>query len=208
MIRANVKEDGEPTMARFLNGLNHPIKRIADFQPYSNLLELVHQATKAKRQVQADFKYAKYSSQTYSSYSQAPATSTPPTSTRASPSTDDKSSSKQVAPSLTRPPASTYKCKTPSSSAPPNDPVKTSSFKCFTCGGRGHKSFECTNKQTMIFNNDGTYDSMSEEEMEALEHVAMHQRVSEDEDDQVFCDNDSSPSLVVSKVLMLQHHQE
>ena len=45
----------------------------------------------------------------------------------------------------------------------------------------------------MIFNDDGTYDSMSEEEMEAIEHVAMHRRVNEDEDDQVFCDNDSSP---------------
>ena len=84
MIRANVKEDDELTMERFLNGLNHPIKRIDDFQPYSNLLDLVHQATKAERQVQDDFKYAKYSSKTYDSYSQAPATSAPPTSTRAS----------------------------------------------------------------------------------------------------------------------------
>ena len=38
MVQANVKEDDEQTMACFLNGLNHPIKRIADFQPYSNLL--------------------------------------------------------------------------------------------------------------------------------------------------------------------------
>ena len=60
----------------------------------------------------------------------------------------------------------------------------------------------------MIFNDDDTYDSMSEEEMEALEHVAMHRHVNEDEEDQVFCDNDSSPSLMVSKVLTLQHHQE
>ena len=60
----------------------------------------------------------------------------------------------------------------------------------------------------MIFNDDGTYDSMSEEEMEAIEHVAMHRRMNEDENDQVFCDNDSSPSLVVSKVLTLQHHQD
>jgi hypothetical protein len=48
MIRANVKEDAEQTMARFLNGLNHPVKKIADFQPYTTLLELVHQATKAE----------------------------------------------------------------------------------------------------------------------------------------------------------------
>ena len=60
----------------------------------------------------------------------------------------------------------------------------------------------------MILNNDGTYDSMSDEEMEALEQVAMHRLVNEDEDDQVFCDEDSSPALVVSKVLTLQQQQE
>ena len=64
MIRANVMEDDEQTMTRFSNGLNHPIKKIADFQPYSNLLELVYQATKAERHVQDDYKYAKYSSKT------------------------------------------------------------------------------------------------------------------------------------------------
>ena len=32
--------------------------------------------------------------------------------------------------------------------------------------------------------------------------------VNEEKDAQVYCDNDSSPSLVVSKVLTLQHHQE
>ena len=63
MIRANVMEDDEQTMARFLNGLNHPIKKIADFQPYSNLIELVHQATKAERQVQDNYKYAKFFTQ-------------------------------------------------------------------------------------------------------------------------------------------------
>ena len=35
MIRANITEDEEQTMARFLNGLNYPIKKIADFQPYT-----------------------------------------------------------------------------------------------------------------------------------------------------------------------------
>ena len=60
----------------------------------------------------------------------------------------------------------------------------------------------------MILNDDGTYDSMSDEEMEALEQVAMHLRVNKDEDDQVFCDEDSIPALVVSKVLTLQHQQE
>src|SRR5215216_6572322 len=128
MIRANVKEDDEQTMAHLLNGLNHPIRKIADFQPYSNLLELVHQATKAEREVQEDFKYAKYSSKTYSSNIQVSSSTTPPTSTRASPSTGDKSSFKQATPPSTHPPASNYKNKTSSSAAPPDDPVKTSFF--------------------------------------------------------------------------------
>ena len=59
----------------------------------------------------------------------------------------------------------------------------------------------------MIFNDDGSYDSMSEGEMEALEQVAMHSQVN-NEEEQVFCDEDSSPLLVVSKVLTLQHHRE
>ena len=59
----------------------------------------------------------------------------------------------------------------------------------------------------MILNDDGTCDSMSEGEMDALEQVAMHRQVN-DEEEQVFCDEDSSPTLVVSKVLTLQHHQE
>ena len=80
MIRANVMEDGQQTMARFLNGLNHPIKKIANFQPYSNLIELVHQATKAERQVQDDFKYAKFSSKSYGfTNNQATTTPTPAT---------------------------------------------------------------------------------------------------------------------------------
>ena len=58
MIRANVLESEEQTMASFLNGLNHPIKKIVEFQPYDSLLALVHQATKAERQIIDDFKYA------------------------------------------------------------------------------------------------------------------------------------------------------
>ena len=58
----------------------------------------------------------------------------------------------------------------------------------------------------MITNDEGTYYSMSDEEMKALEHVTMNQWVNEEEDDQVFCDNDSRTALFVSKVLTLQHH--
>ena len=97
MIRANVTEDDEQTMSHFLNGLNHPIKKIADFQPYSNLIKLVHQATKAERQAQDDLKYAKFSSKSYGlSNNQASTTPTPSTSTKPSTSNGDKSSYNQL----------------------------------------------------------------------------------------------------------------
>ena len=110
MIRANVMEDDEQIMARFLNGLNHPIKKIADFQPYSNLIELVHQATKTERQVQDDIKYAKFSSKYYGfSNNQAPTTPAPSTSTKPSTSNGDKSSYKKTSTSSSRPPTSSRK---------------------------------------------------------------------------------------------------
>ena len=173
MIRANVREDDEQTMAHFFNGLNHHIKKIADFQPYSNLIELVHQATKAEHQVQDDFKYAKFSSKSYGfSNTQDPTTPTP--STKPSTSNIDKSSSKKASSTPSHPPTtSNIKPRASSSSTPTDETVKTSSFKCFTCRGLGHKSYECTNKRTMILNDNGTYDSMSEEEMDAIEHVAI-----------------------------------
>ena len=176
MIRANVTEDDEQTMARFLNGLNHPIKKIAEFQPYSNLIELVHQATKAERQVPDDYKYAKFSSKSYG-FSNNQASTTPTPTTRPSTSNIDKLTSKKTSSTTSHPPTSNFKPRVSSSSTTTDETIKTSSFKCFTCGGRDHKSYECTNKRTMVFNDDGTYDSMSEGEMEALEQVAMHRQV-------------------------------
>lgn len=51
MIRARVHEDEEQSMERFMFGLNKNIKRIVNFQPYSTIVELVHLATKAEKQL-------------------------------------------------------------------------------------------------------------------------------------------------------------
>ena len=56
MIRANVYEDEEQSIACFMPGLHRNIQRIVEFQQYRNLIELVHQASKAERQLQQDMK--------------------------------------------------------------------------------------------------------------------------------------------------------
>jgi len=50
MIRANVVEDRDATMARFLNGLNR--ENVVELQHYVELEDMVHMATKVERQLQ------------------------------------------------------------------------------------------------------------------------------------------------------------
>ncbi|XP_062103839.1 uncharacterized protein LOC133814954 [Humulus lupulus] len=51
MIRANVEEDREATMARFLHGLNREIADIVELQHYVELTNMVHQAIKVEEQL-------------------------------------------------------------------------------------------------------------------------------------------------------------
>ena len=51
MIRANVEEDREATIARFLNGLNQDIANVVELQHYVELEDMVHMAIKVERQL-------------------------------------------------------------------------------------------------------------------------------------------------------------
>ena len=51
MIRANVEEDRETTMARFLNGLNREIANKVKLQHYVEIEEIVHKAIKIEQQL-------------------------------------------------------------------------------------------------------------------------------------------------------------
>ena len=46
MIRANVEEDRERTIARFLHGLNHYITNVVEPQNYVEIEDMVHMAMK------------------------------------------------------------------------------------------------------------------------------------------------------------------
>ena len=49
LIWANVEEDREATIARFLNGLNQDITNVVELQHYVELKDMVHMAIKVKR---------------------------------------------------------------------------------------------------------------------------------------------------------------
>ena len=50
-IRANVVEENEATMARFIHGLNHEISDIVELHHYVDLDELMHQSIKFEQQL-------------------------------------------------------------------------------------------------------------------------------------------------------------
>ena len=51
MIRANVEEDREATMAKFSNGLNRDIANVVELQHYVELEDMVHMAINVERQL-------------------------------------------------------------------------------------------------------------------------------------------------------------
>ncbi|KAK1695116.1 hypothetical protein QYE76_011813 [Lolium multiflorum] len=193
MMRANIQESENQTIARFFNGLNYPIKRIVEFQPYSNMVELVHQASKAERQVKEDIKYSK--SKSY--FASKLATTDPTTSAKPSvSSTPSKQTTIQTR--MKQPVTSTASSK--ASTGPSN-------VTCFKCGTQGHKSFECKNTKVMITMENGDIETLSEGEYEALVQAAVANEEDYDEEsgeDPLLCVHDTSPSLVVTRVLTTQ----
>ena len=51
MTRANIAEEREATMARFVNGLNREIANVVELQHYVEMEDLVHMAIKVERQL-------------------------------------------------------------------------------------------------------------------------------------------------------------
>ena len=64
MVRANVVEDKEATIARFLGGLNREIANIVELHHYGELEEMLHLAIKVERRLKKKsiFRYSSQSS--------------------------------------------------------------------------------------------------------------------------------------------------
>lgn len=146
MIRANVEEDREATMARFICGLNREIANVVELQHYVEIEDVVHMAMKVERQLKrggrSSSKHeAAGSSNWKSKWSPTPKQEEKPTSRPKEEKTMTKQSEKGTSSNQTQ---------------------KNRDIKCFRCQGFGHISSQCPNKRTMILLDNG--DIVSEEE--------------------------------------------
>ncbi|RDY07039.1 hypothetical protein CR513_08900, partial [Mucuna pruriens] len=151
MTKANVKEDREVTMARFIGGLKKEIADVVELQHYMEIEDLLHKAIQVERQLKSksSFKFASSS-----------------TSSRRSNWKNNK---------VVTNPKEDVKAKY--SNAPSkgkidiNTSYRSCDIKCFRCQGVEHMASQCPNKREMgmLDNGEIESESSSNDEMPPLE---------------------------------------
>jgi len=77
--------------------------------------------------------------------------------------------------------------------------AKSSGIQCFKCGGRGHVIKECPNNRVIIVNDNGEYESASEEDVEEENVDEAH-----GDEEHTGCEFEQGASLVVAQILSVQ----
>ena len=135
MIRANVVEDREATMATILNGLNQDIANVVELQHYMELEE-----GHARPAFNSD------SSPSWKSNLKIEGTIQP----------------RSFVPSRTEPPKAKVDVPTDAKGKSETQPKRTCDVKCFKCQGHGHYASECPNKRIMMIRDNGDMESESD----------------------------------------------
>jgi hypothetical protein len=149
MIRANVEEDREATMARFFSGLNRDIVNVIELQHYVEIEDMVHMAMKVERQLKRK-RTARY-------------TSISNTTWKSKWDRNDSAEAKRK----TEPP----KEKDEGTSNKPkveSQPSQNRDIKCFKCLGSGHIASQCPNRRVMIMRDNGEVMTESEDDSDGM----------------------------------------
>jgi hypothetical protein len=150
MIRANVEEDREATMARFLHGLNCEIADLVEMQHYVELTDMVHQAIKVKEQLKRKGLARRG----------PPMTTTNPWKIAPKRVEQLQNEQKFELSKNANSKSSTTLGNTEASSS------KTRDIKCFKCQGQRHIASQCVNKRVMVINAQGELELENEEEVD------------------------------------------
>ncbi|XP_016732632.1 uncharacterized protein [Gossypium hirsutum] len=164
MIRANIEEDREATMVRFLAGLNKDIANIVELHHYVEIEEMVHMAVKVEKQLKRKVPVRG----AYPNSSPTP---------KWSQGSGRKENSIQARDSLSIP-----KAPKPSGEASKSNNEagrnSTRDIKCFKCLERGHIASQCLNRRVMTLKSNGEIESEDEEEND-LDHPTDEEREEE-----------------------------
>ncbi|KAH9658278.1 hypothetical protein KPL70_023423 [Citrus sinensis] len=153
MIRANIEEEREATMARFLHGLNQDIANVVDLQHYVELEDMVHMAMKVERQLKK-----KGSTRTNLGSS---------SSWKSKWSKDEKAISKPKIEPFKDHKEGGNQSKGKSDS----QHSRNRDIKCFKCLGTCHIASQCPNKRVMILRDDGDVETESESDDDPMPHL-------------------------------------
>ena len=152
MIRANVEEDREATMERFLAGLNPEIANQVELREYVELDEMVHMAIKIEHQL----KRRGSSSRGV----QGGGSSWRPNFARRE--------EKQPAPIKPKVDPKQEVVSRQAQGKTEQTTTRNREIKCFRCQGRGHIANQCPNKRVMVMRENGEIETDSEDDVESI----------------------------------------
>uniref|UniRef100_A0A2N9GSJ0 CCHC-type domain-containing protein n=1 Tax=Fagus sylvatica TaxID=28930 RepID=A0A2N9GSJ0_FAGSY len=149
MIRANVEEDREATMARFLSGLNRDIANVIELQHYVEIEDMVHMAMKVERQLKrkGTARYTSVSNTTWKSKWDR---------------NDSAEAKRKTEPPKGKDEGTSNKPKVES------QPSRNRDIKCFKCLGSGHIASQCPNRRVMIMRDNGEVMTESEDDSDGM----------------------------------------
>jgi hypothetical protein len=173
VVRAEIREDPESKMARFLGGLNEEIAGFVEMFPYHSLQDLVDQAKRTERKIQQEARGKSYSSHSIAAPWRKQQSSTSfgggrshGAAARSSPSnaTSKMAISSASSPANQQRPAASAAAQGANSAA--TSSVRSREIECHKCHGRGHIAAQCPSRRTMIVNERGEWESESDPEDE------------------------------------------